>query len=79
MGLLSLLTGARTFDDMLGMAEKGDNGSVDMLVGDIYGTDYIKIGLNSTTIASSFGKVFNLKRQAETEAEDGSGNRGRRR
>lgn len=72
-GLLSLLTGARTFDDMLGMAEKGDNGSVDMLVGDIYGTDYTKIGLKSTTIASSFGKVFNLKRQAETEAEDGSG------
>lgn len=72
-GLLSLLTGARTFDDMLGMAEKGDNGAVDMLVGDIYGTDYTKIGLKSSTIASSFGKVFNLKRQAETEAEDGSG------
>lgn len=72
-GLLSLLTGARTFDDMLGMAEKGDNAAVDMLVGDIYGTDYTKIGLKSTTIASSFGKVFNLKRQAETEAEDGSG------
>lgn len=72
-GLLSLLTGARTFDDMLGMAEKGDNGAVDMLVGDIYGTDYTKIGLKSSTIASSFGKVFNLKRQAENEAEDGSG------
>lgn len=72
-GLLSLLTGARTFDDMLGMAEKGDNGAVDMLVGDIYGTDYNKIGLKSSTIASSFGKVFNLKRQAENEAEDGSG------
>lgn len=72
-GLLSLLTGARTFDDMLGMAERGDNAAVDMLVGDIYGTDYTKIGLKSTTIASSFGKVFNLKRQAETEAEDGSG------
>lgn len=72
-GLLSLLTGARTFDDMLGMAEKGDNSAVDMLVGDIYGTDYTKIGLKSTTIASSFGKVFNLKRQAENDAEDGSG------
>lgn len=72
-GLLSLLTGARTFDDMLGMAEKGDNSAVDMLVGDIYGTDYTKIGLKSSTIASSFGKVFNLKRQAENEAEDGSG------
>ena len=72
-GLLSLLTGARTFDDMLAMAERGDNSAVDMLVGDIYGTDYNKIGLKSTTIASSFGKVFKMKRQAERDAEDGGG------
>lgn len=72
-GLLSLLTGARTFDDMLGMAERGDNSKVDMLVGDIYGTDYGKIGLKSTTIASSFGKVFRMKREAEREAEDSGG------
>jgi type II pantothenate kinase len=72
-GLLSLLTGARTFDEMLGMAERGDNTKVDMLVGDIYGTDYGKIGLKSTTIASSFGKVFRMKREAEREAEDSGG------
>jgi len=72
-GLLSLLTGARTFDDMLGMAERGDNTKVDMLVGDIYGTDYGKIGLKSTTIASSFGKVFRMKREAERHAEDTGG------
>lgn len=72
-GLLSLLTGARTFDEMLGMAEHGDNTKVDMLVGDIYGTDYGKIGLKSTTIASSFGKVFRMKREAEREAEDSGG------
>ena len=72
-GLLSLLTGARSFDEMLDMASKGDNSKVDMLVGDIYGTDYGKIGLKSTTIASSFGKVFRMKRQAETEAEDSGG------
>lgn len=72
-GLLSLLTGARTFDDMLDMADRGDNSKVDMLVGDIYGTDYGKIGLKSTTIASSFGKVFRMKREAESAAED-SGN-----
>ncbi|TVY15820.1 Pantothenate kinase [Lachnellula arida] len=69
-GLLSLLTGSRTFDEMLGMAERGDNAKVDMLVGDIYGTDYGKIGLKSSTIASSFGKVFRMKREAEGEAED---------
>lgn len=72
-GLLSLLTGARTFDDMLKMAEVGDNGAVDMLVGDIYGADYSKIGLKSSTIASSFGKVFKMKRQGETQAEDHGG------
>lgn len=72
-GLLSLLTGARTFDEMLDMADRGDNSKVDMLVGDIYGTDYGKIGLKSTTIASSFGKVFRKKREAESAAED-SGN-----
>lgn len=72
-GLLSLLTGARTFDEMLELASEGDNSKVDMLVGDIYGTDYGKIGLKSTTIASSFGKVFRKKRQAESEAEDSGG------
>ncbi|GKT92755.1 pantothenate kinase [Colletotrichum tofieldiae] len=44
-----------------------------MLVGDIYGGDYGKIGLKSTTIASSFGKVFRMKRTAENEAEDHGG------
>lgn len=72
-GLLSLLTGARTFDEMLANAERGDNAAVDMLVGDIYGTSYDKIGLKSTAIASSFGKVFRMKREAEREAEDSGG------
>lgn len=43
---------------MLDLSEHGDNSKVDMLVGDIYGQDYGKLGLKSTTIASSFGKVF---------------------
>lgn len=72
-GLMSLLTGARTFDEMLAMADRGDNSGVDMLVGDIYGMDYNKIGLKSTAIASTFGKVFRMKRAAEQEAEDGEG------
>jgi type II pantothenate kinase len=72
-GILSLLTGAGSFDEMLALAEKGDNSGVDMLVGDIYGTDYGKIGLKSTTIASTFGKVFKMKRVAERNAEDGEG------
>jgi type II pantothenate kinase len=72
-GLLSLLTQAESFDDMLDMAAHGDNAKVDMLVGDIYGTDYNKIGLKSTAIASSFGKVFRMKRGAENEEAEGSG------
>ncbi|ROV96640.1 hypothetical protein VSDG_05604 [Cytospora chrysosperma] len=72
-GLLSMLTGAGSFDEMLDNAAHGDNANVDMLVGDIYGTDYGKIGLKNTTIASSFGKVFKMKREAENEAEDMGG------
>lgn len=71
-GLMALLTGATTFDEMLAMADRGDNSGVDMLVGDIYGMDYNKIGLKSTAIASTFGKVLKLKRSAEQRAEDGS-------
>jgi len=57
-GLLSLLTPATSFDEMLALSEAGDNAAVDMLVKDIYGQDYSKLGLKSTMIASSFGKVF---------------------
>ncbi|KAG2138702.1 fumble [Suillus bovinus] len=71
-GLLSLLTPARTFDEMLALSEKGDNASVDMLVGDIYGSDYSKLGLKSTMIASSFGKVFRSRGQAKGEGERGT-------
>jgi type II pantothenate kinase len=52
---------------MLSQAAQGDNTNVDMLVGDIYGTDYNKIGLKSTTIASSFGKVFKKTHQSPTK------------
>lgn len=70
-GLLSLLTPARTFDEMLALSERGDNASVDMLVGDIYGSDYSKLGLKSTMIASSFGKVFRSRGEAKEEGERG--------
>lgn len=43
---------------MLALSEQGNNEAVDMLVGDIYGSDYSKLGLKSTMIASTFGKVF---------------------
>ena len=57
---------------MLALSEKGDNATVDMLVGDIYGQDYGRLGLKSTTIASSFGKVFSKKsgKKGTFSAED---------
>ncbi|KAK9326383.1 type II pantothenate kinase [Lipomyces orientalis] len=75
-GLLSLLTGAKSFDEMLEMAANGDNTNVDMLVGDIYGSDYGRIGLKSTTIASSFGKVFKKRLESAdgVQISDQTGN-----
>ena len=59
---------------MLLLSESGDNAAVDMLVGDIYGSDYSKIGLKSSTIASTFGKVFrkgpNSERKKRFRQED---------
>ncbi|KAK0552307.1 hypothetical protein OC861_005794 [Tilletia horrida] len=70
-GLLSLLTGAGSFDEMLALSEQGDNAKVDMLVGDIYGqVGYNTLGLKSTTIASSFGKVFRRQDAAEDSSAE---------
>ncbi|KAJ1857962.1 hypothetical protein GGH12_000606 [Coemansia sp. RSA 1822] len=57
-GLLNLLTGVRSFDAMLEMTKTGDNAKVDMMVGDIYGTNYGRIGLKASNIASSMGGVY---------------------
>ncbi|KAG8775132.1 hypothetical protein FRC12_001659 [Ceratobasidium sp. 428] len=73
-GLLSLLTGATSFDEMLALSERGDHSKVDMLVGDIYdggpggggGTE--KLGLKANVIASSFGKVFKKGAKAERKS-----------
>lgn len=68
-----MLTDAKDYDEMLEMSKKGDNSNVDMLVGDIYGGDYSKIGLKSSTIASSFGKVIKVppsERKTKFKQED---------
>jgi bifunctional damage-control phosphatase, subfamily II, fusion protein len=56
-GLCRLLTGMRDYDEMLKCSQDANSARVDMLVGDIYGRDYEKVGLSSDLIASSFGKV----------------------
>ncbi|KAM3259236.1 hypothetical protein ACQJBY_050795 [Aegilops geniculata] len=51
--------GLGSFDELLELSQRGDNSTIDMLVGDIYGgLDYSKIGLSASTIASSFGKTI---------------------
>lgn len=65
-GLLAMMTDANGFDEMLDLSKKGDNKNVDMLVGDIYGGDYTKMGLKGSTIASSFGKVFKVPKSERT-------------
>lgn len=56
-GLGTLLTKAKSFDELLDLAEIGDHRKADMLVKDIYGGDYLTLGMHSDLIASSFGKI----------------------
>ncbi|KAL6562645.1 Pantothenate kinase 1 [Orobanche gracilis] len=71
-GLGKLLTKCKSFDELLKLSHQGNNRVIDMLVGDIYGgMDYSKIGLTSTTIASSFGKAVSENKEVEDyKAED---------
>ncbi|KAI5580715.1 hypothetical protein POPTR_008G189500v4 [Populus trichocarpa] len=65
-GLGKLLTKSQSFDELLELSHRGDNRAIDTLVGDIYGgMDYLKIGLSSTTIASSFGKATSHNKELE--------------
>ncbi|XP_011034129.1 PREDICTED: pantothenate kinase 1-like isoform X1 [Populus euphratica] len=65
-GLGKLLTKCQSFDELLELSHRGDNKAIDTLVGDIYGgMDYSKIGLSSTTIASSFGKATSHCKELE--------------
>lgn len=57
-GLCTLLTGLTNFDEMLDASSKGNSNNVDLVVGDIYGSDYSKVGLAADVIASSFGKLL---------------------
>ena len=43
--------------DAISGACKGDSGMLDLNVGDIYGGSYTNLGLPSSMIASSFGKL----------------------
>eukprot|EP00594_Rhizosolenia_setigera_P007268 CAMPEP_0178942920 /NCGR_PEP_ID=MMETSP0789-20121207/2276_1 /TAXON_ID=3005 /ORGANISM="Rhizosolenia setigera, Strain CCMP 1694" /LENGTH=727 /DNA_ID=CAMNT_0020622411 /DNA_START=155 /DNA_END=2338 /DNA_ORIENTATION=+ len=67
-GLCRLLTDAEGFDDIMSLAERGDPTKVDMLVGDIYGKNseaLQKLGLPSSIVASSFGKLVTKENPAQ--------------
>lgn len=72
-GLCNMLTGVSEFDEMLDLAELGNNANVDLTVGDIYGGDYSKFGLKATTIAASFGKAVSLPPPQESAARSRQG------
>ena len=67
-GLMRLLTDVEDFEDLMHLAEKGDPCKVDMMVGDIYGSNpdaLEKLGLPSNIVASSFGKLVAKEDPAE--------------
>uniref|UniRef100_A0A7S0ZF09 Pantothenate kinase n=1 Tax=Timspurckia oligopyrenoides TaxID=708627 RepID=A0A7S0ZF09_9RHOD len=66
-GLSRLLTNCKTFDEVIELTKDGQNENVDMMVGDIYGGDYGKIGLSANVIAASFGKV-SMKKENSTSS-----------
>lgn len=68
-GLACQMAGVRTWDEVHEMSLSGDNRNIDLLVGDIYGTGYDKLGLDANVIASSFGKAG----IARTGEEDDTG------
>ncbi|ODQ67792.1 fumble-domain-containing protein [Nadsonia fulvescens var. elongata DSM 6958] len=71
-GLLTLITGAKDFDEMLEMTEQGDNTTVDLLVSDIYGESDVltNLGLKPTTIASTFAKIFKWATKFNRETDE---------
>ncbi|CAI5440501.1 unnamed protein product [Caenorhabditis angaria] len=56
MGLGSMLTPAKTFDELLELANRGDHRNVDKLVCDIYGGAYDELNLKADLIAGSLAK-----------------------
>ncbi|VDK58075.1 unnamed protein product [Anisakis simplex] len=73
-GLGSLLTSAKSFDDLLKKAEKGDHRNVDTLVADIASTSHDTLGLPDSLIAGSFGKCVDMKKRDELRGKEQSEN-----
>lgn len=61
-GLAYLIAGVHSFPELIAMAGEGTNDHIDLLVGDIYGTDYDASNLPAEVVAGYFGKVFPKER-----------------
>lgn len=70
LGLCCLLTGCKNYEEAIDLANKGDNTKVDKLVQDIYGGDYLKFGLTSDVVASSFGLMHIKEKREMVTRED---------
>jgi type II pantothenate kinase len=57
IGLSKLLINVDNYNDIMKLAEEGDNFNLDLLVKDIYSTSKSTTPLESDVIASSFGKI----------------------
>jgi len=71
-GLCKMLTDIKSFDEVKALSEKGDNKMVDLVVGDIYGSDLGTLGLSADVIASSLGKIgtARIEEQKPPQSED---------
>lgn len=70
LGLCSLLTQCKTFDEAIRQAKAGSSTKIDKLVKDIYGGDYPKFNLSGDTVASSFGHMNMAEKRKDVKRED---------
>lgn len=70
LGLCSLLTQCKTFDEAIQLAKAGSSSKIDKLVKDIYGGDYPKFNLSGDTVASSFGHMNMAEKRKDVKRED---------
>lgn len=76
LGLVNLCCGTSSFDEALALASRGDSTKADLLVGDIYSDDKESnknlddLGLRSTTLAASFGKLASSGGKKDAEPPD---------
>lgn len=70
LGLCSLLTQCKTYDEAIRLAKAGSSSRIDKLVKDIYGGDYPKFNLSGSTVASNFGHMNLAEKRNGVKRED---------